>query len=108
MIIFTNRFIPDRFAAYTVAFIILMRPTHRADYALIAHERTHVKQFWRTLGLHGLMYPLSEKYRYKSELEAHRVEYQMAPERLDRLASSLARNYGLEISFGRAREEISK
>lgn len=108
MIIFTNRFIPDHFAAYTFLFVILMRPTHRHDYALIAHERTHVKQFWRSLGLHGLLYPLSKKYRLKAELEAHRLEYRLAPERLDRLASNLARNYDLDISFGRAREEISK
>lgn len=106
MIIRTNRFIPKRFQALTIGPIILIRPEAAHDQALIAHERTHVRQFWRWLGLNGLLYKLSKKWRYKFELEAHQVEYLHATWRLDQLARNLTTNYGLGITEADAREAI--
>ena len=108
MIIRTNRFIPKRFDAYTIGPVILIRPTRADDAALIAHERVHLQQFYRWLGLNGLLYLFSKKWRLEFELEAHRVEYSLAPNRLDVLAANLAHNYNVGITFTQAREAICR
>lgn len=106
MIIKTNKFIPKRFSAYTIGPIILIRPEWAADKILLQHERCHVQQFWRYLGLNGLLYKFSKRWRLKFELEAHRVEYRLDPSRLDRLANNLASNYGLSLMISDARQMI--
>ena len=70
LVLVTN-FIPSRFDAYTFGFIILVRPQFKDDVGLIAHEATHVNQFWRTFGFAGLLMRVSKKYRYECELEAY-------------------------------------
>ena len=44
------------------------------DTGILQHELTHVKQFYRMLGFHGLLYLLFDTYRYRSEIEAYRVQ----------------------------------
>jgi hypothetical protein len=100
-IISTNKFIPARFSAYTIGFIILIRPEYRDDIGLIEHEKVHVHQFWRTLGLNGLFYWLSKRKRLEYEVEAFRkqLEYAEEPSTSRKLfAVYLASNYKLDIS----------
>jgi hypothetical protein len=101
-IISTNKFIPARFSAYTIGFIILIRPEYWDNIGLIEHEKVHVHQFWRTLGLNGLFYWLSKKKRLEYEVEAFRkqLEYAEEPSTSRKLfAYYLVANYKLNITL---------
>jgi len=97
MVFYTNWFIPAKFSAVTYGPFIFIRPTKREDIGLLAHEKTHVKQFWRN-PLFGLFYLLSSKARLKYEVEAYREQLKYHPDRLDAFATSLATKYNLGIT----------
>ena len=107
LVIVTN-LMPKRFDAYTFGFFILVRPQFKDNAALIAHEATHVKQFWRTFGLAGLFYWLSNKKRYEHELEAYRAQLALSPHSEGRFATYLATNYGLDITVAEAKADLLK
>ncbi|OXE35255.1 MAG: hypothetical protein CGW95_14985 [Phenylobacterium zucineum] len=107
LVIATN-FLPSRFDAYTVGFVILVRPEKRNNKALIAHEATHVKQFWRTFGLAGLFYTFSKKKRYEYELEAYRAQLALSQGSDGVFATYLATNYGLDVTVAEARADLLK
>lgn len=73
MIIYTNRLIPSGFDAITLLFVILIRPNKRDDPQLIAHEKVHVRQFWRSWGTFHIRYLLDENYRFECEVEAYKM-----------------------------------
>jgi hypothetical protein len=52
--------------------IIRIRPRYQNDKGLHEHEAEHVRQWWRTLGLHSLLYLVSRKYRLWAEVAAYR------------------------------------
>jgi hypothetical protein len=107
VIFVTNLFIPARFGAYTFGPIIFVRPEFKDDTGKIEHEKTHVRQFWRTLGLAGLFYVLSKKKRLAYEVEAYKVELTYHPEKLDQFATALSQKYNLGISVDDARRELT-
>lgn len=100
--IFLTTLIPRRFDAYTIGPIILLRPTSCNDAGLIAHERTHVRQFWRTLGLAGLLMLTSRKWRLRYELEAYREQLKIDMGKEGIFAMYLSKNYNLNIDFAKA------
>lgn len=53
--------------------IIIVIYANNKDYRedIVLHELTHVKQFYRTGGLHFFLYKLSDRYRIRSEIEAY-------------------------------------
>ena len=65
---------PERLGGMANAFVIRIRPKYANDAGLIAHEKEHVRQFWITLGMHGILYLLSKRYRLWSETKAYRVQ----------------------------------
>jgi len=73
-VIRTDALIPQRFDAMSVGVAVLIRPSAAKNEALIEHELTHCRQFYRTLGIHALLYWLSAEHRLKSELEAYAVQ----------------------------------
>lgn len=100
MVIFTNRFIPEQFAGYTVFCFALIRPEYREDLGLIEHEKTHVKQFWRLPFIHGLRYRFSKSYRLNCEVEAYKE--QLKHYKVDRtylLAKHLVDHYNFDLSI---------
>lgn len=106
---YTDRFIPARFAAYTIGPLVLIRPSHRWDRGLLEHELVHVGQFWRTLGLTGIGYWLSRRYRLACEVEAYREQLRWcaSPAASSRLfARFLAEKYDLRISAEQALAEL--
>ena len=105
MIFYTNRFIPKRFAAYTIGPVILIRPEDKDDGPLLVHEQTHVKQFKRTLGLNGVL-GLFESYRRKYEVEAYKAQIAAGAD-LDRCAELLATNYNLDLTQDQARKLLT-
>lgn len=100
MIFYTNRFIPERFAACTRGPFIFIRPEYRDDIGLLEHEKTHVKQWYRTLGLHSFLYLFSKNYRLKSEVEAYRQQSKFTedPHKFIKFAELLSMNYNLPIT----------
>lgn len=71
--------VPDKFGACTRAIFVFIRKKYQDDTGLLMHEKTHVKQFYRTLGLHPFLYLLSKTYRLKSEVEAYREQLKWKP-----------------------------
>lgn len=111
IVLYTDRLIPARFAGYTVGPLILIRPSHRWDRGLLEHERVHVAQFWRTLGLSGIGYWLSRRYRLACEVEAYReqLRWDSSPALAARLfARFLSEKYDLKISVDQALAELSR
>lgn len=99
MIFYTACFVQPGFAATTRGPLVFIRPEYRQDIGLLEHERVHVRQWLRTLGLHSLLYAVSKAYRLGSEVEAYREQarhYQ--DDRRPLFAEFIAYNYGLDIT----------
>jgi len=95
--------IPDWQGGYARAWFIRIRPKYRDDIGILEHEKIHVKQFWRTFGLYGLLYLCIKKYRLWSELKAYREQLKYPPangsdEYRRDYARAIATNYGLDVS----------
>lgn len=86
------------FAAQTFYFFIFIRSQYKNDEGLLQHELVHIWQFYRTFGLHGWIYKLSEKYRLKSEVEAYKKQLEYNPEFIDYYAERIASLYNVKIS----------
>ena len=100
MIFYTNRFIPERFAAITVGFVILIRPQYREDVGLHEHEKTHVRQFLHD-PLYAFRYTFSKKWRLKYEVEAYVRQLEFVSDRQyyrHRFAEFLRDKYNLDIT----------
>ena len=96
---------PDWKAGYSRAWFIGIRPAYKDDKGLLEHEKVHVKQFWRTLGFHGLLYLLSKRYRLNAEVEAFKVQMEYAEDKeaaRGSFALRLATNYHLDITVSEA------
>jgi len=83
LIFYTNKFIPASSAACARGPVIFIRPEYRDDKGLEAHEQVHVRQWWRTLGLHSLLYLVSKRYRLNAEVEAYREQLRYPPASAD-------------------------
>ena len=94
------------FAGKAFGPVILIRAGYEHDRGLLAHELVHVRQFWRTFGLHPLFYWLSKRYRYRAELEAYheQLRYTNRPELF---AHYLADKYGLDVSYTEALADLT-
>lgn len=100
-VIKTNRFIPQDLHARAVFFLVLVRPEKAGDFALIEHEKVHVRQWAAALCLgllaafvlwecppasrawseavaivspflHGWLYRYYPRYRLWAEVQAYR------------------------------------
>jgi len=73
-VIYTDE-LDNRYGARTYCIFpitwIKIRPKYKDDTGLLLHELTHVKQIYRTLGLHCILYPLYWRYRLRAEIEAY-------------------------------------
>jgi len=54
--------------------IIRIKPSHKDDKGIQAHELVHVRQWWRTFGFHSGLYLTRRCYRLHSEVEAYRKQ----------------------------------
>jgi len=102
-IFFTKRFLHG-FRGYNYGPVVCVHPDSRNDKGLIEHELTHSKQFFRTFGLHAILYWISKRYRLRAEVEAYAVQlkyYDESPqERDDRIilfGEFIAKDYNLDI-----------
>lgn len=108
-VIYTNNIIPDKFAGQTIGPFIFIRPSHKGDKGLLEHEKVHVRQFWSTLGLFGIPYLLSKKYRLKYELEAYKEQLKYySTDKRSLFAHFLATKYNLDITQEEALKLLSE
>ena len=109
-VFFSDLFMPKRFAGYTVGPLIFIRPSHRDDVGLLAHERVHVRQWLRSLGLlHSLRYLLSDSYKLACEVEAYQAQAACYPDdRLPLFAGYIAKDYSLSITQADALKLLRK
>jgi len=109
MVIYTDKFIPDRFGGIIYGPIILIRPKYRDDIGLLEHEREHVRQWWRGWGVgYWLRYTFSHKWRLRYELEGYRVQLLYSPQHKSKFAYFLATNYRLTITWEEAFDLLSE
>lgn len=100
-LVFYTNLIPERFTGYTVAFVILLRPSIKGNIPLLEHEKIHVNQFWRTLGLNGLFYLFSKEKRLQYELEAYKKQLEFEPNKefsKQVFAKYISTNYNLNVT----------
>lgn len=89
--------------------VIRLRPRYRADAGLLAHELTHVRQWYATLGPHSLLYLVSRRYRLWAEVRAYRIQACHYPDdRRPLFARFIAANYGLNVTVDAALEALRK
>ena len=99
------------FAGFTNAFVVRILKSKINDRSILEHELTHVKQWYRTLGLHGILYLVSKKYRYRAELEAYRHQLKFVKNKYlsaDRFASYISRKYNLNVPKSKALIDLLK
>ena len=73
LLVYTDR-LPQNSNGCANGPIIRIRPAYKGDEGLKQHEICHVHQWWRTLGLHSLLYLVSKRYRLRAEVEAYRKQ----------------------------------
>lgn len=107
MIIYSDRLVPKGFGAITIGSIIFMRPKHKGDEGLLAHEMVHVRQWKEAKGTFWIKYLTCKEFRLKCEVEAYKVQLQHDPENLIRFARYLATGYNLDITLDQAIKLLS-
>lgn len=98
-------------AGYQRRWCAHIHPDYADDAGLLAHELTHVRQWWRRPLSHGKRYARSEVYRLNAEVEAFRAQLAAYPAEhrdyyLDRLAHRLATYYGFGLTPDEAAEAL--
>lgn len=79
--------------------VIRILEAYRDDAGILAHEMVHVKQWFRTLGLHSFLYILSDDYKLSAEVEAYKEQMTHYPgDRRPLFAKFLSERYDLSIT----------
>ena len=96
---YTIRFVPKGFAGCARGPVIFIRPEYKDDYGLYRHERVHVRQWITSLGLHSVLYLLSDRYKLECELEAYREQLlHYDTDKSELFSKFISESYGLSIS----------
>ena len=90
--------LPARYGGYTSLWNIRIRPRYRDDKGLLAHEKTHVRQFWRTPFLHWCRYKKNAAYRLTCEVDAYQVQLKSSPGNEWVYAGFISTKYNLNIT----------
>jgi len=69
--VFLSDKIREPFSGYSRFVYIVIKPNCIDDLGLIEHELTHIRQFYRTLGLMDLLKHFSKRIKLNRELEAY-------------------------------------
>mgnify|MGYP006921400208 CR=1 FL=1 len=101
MVIYSDRLVPDRFAAVTFGPISFIRNEYRDDAPLHTHEAVHRRQFWCNPVMHGVLYFMSSNYRLDAELEAYGKQADLAPEHFEKYVDFIMAKYRMPESVTR-------
>jgi hypothetical protein len=83
------------YSAFCWCLFIVVRPEKRGKCKILEHELVHCKQFYRSLGFYPLMYSISRRYRYKSEIEAYKEQIRLGGATIEEAANWIIKNYGI-------------
>ena len=104
MIVGTN-LIPQGFSAFCLWPFIFVKPEHRSDSALIAHELVHYQeQAWIT-PLWVALYLISRKFRLAAEVRAYTRQIQLGGVTREQAAKALL-SYRLGITYAKAMQDL--
>jgi hypothetical protein len=99
--------LPDGFAGMANGPVIRILKSHKDDVGLYQHELEHVKQWFRTLGIHPILYFFSDTYKLWSEVRAYKKQAACYPDdRKPRFARFIATKYNLSITEADALEKL--
>jgi hypothetical protein len=99
--------LPDGFSGTANGPVIRLLKSHKDDIGLYQHELEHVKQWFRTLGMHSFLYLLSDRYKLWSEVQAYKVQSgYYAEDRRAMFARFIATRYNLSITEADALEKL--
>lgn len=108
-VFYTDKFVKDTFAGCAIGPFVFIRPIYKNDKGLLAHEQTHVKQFFFTLFTHGLLYKFIPKYRLWSEVQAYKVQASYyEKDKTGLFASYIATRYNLDVTQEEVEKMLSK
>ena len=112
-VFYTDRIMKDWMDAMAMGPFVFVRKSWQTNEPLLTHELVHVKQFYRTLGLLGIFYKVSAKFRLRMELEAYRAQLKQTPlhlhnKKLHAFAHVLSTHYKLNITSEKALELLKK
>jgi len=93
---------------------IKIKKKYQYDVGLLNHEILHVKQLYKLLIIfHVILYRFNERYRYKCELEAYRVQLNSYDDsQIDRIktidlfAKAIMSKYNLDVSEDEIRIDL--
>jgi len=89
--------------------VIVIRKDWKQDKKLWEHEYEHVRQFYVTLFLHGLLYKFSRKYRTWAEARGYAAQTADDKSDLDTMARRMALPvYDLQLTREECKQEILK
>jgi hypothetical protein len=99
LVFYTDFLVPDKSAGCARGPFIFIRPKYKHDIGLLKHEQEHVKQWLMTLGFHGLLYLLFDKYKLWAEVQAYKKQsLYYEQDRLELFAEYIANDYKLDIT----------
>lgn len=101
---------PEGTGGYARAWFIRLRPKYINDWGIFEHEKFHVRQWYFTLGLHGLLYLLCKQYRLWSEVQAYKYQLSFPPynvENKELFAKFIAEDYKLDITKEEALKRLT-
>lgn len=105
--IFVSENLEPQFGGKTNGPVIRIREKYQNDDGLLHHELTHVKQWYRTLFLHSLLYKFSLLYRLDSEVEAYKEQLKYYKDDRSKIfARFIATEYGLDVSEEEVLDEL--
>lgn len=109
MVFYSDRFVPKDSAACARGPFIFIRPQYRANVGLLEHERVHVRQWYRTLGIHSFLYLLSKRYRLNAEVEAYRAQARYyADDRRPLFARFICDKYRLSVNYADVLADLNR
>ena len=102
LIIYTNWFLKDwQWGCFFG--LIFIRPEHRDDPGIEAHELTHAAQFWEFLVLgFMILYTFHRRSRFAFEAAAYRAQLKYHPDHKAVYANILTSQYNLNITTDEA------
>lgn len=96
------------FAGSALGPSIKIQEKYKEDKGLLEHELTHVRQFYKTLGLLPILYHF-DKFKYKYEVEAYRIQLKYAKNKkwaAELFAGFIADRYNLEVDASKVKEDL--
>lgn len=76
-------------------FVIRIEKDAANKDAILAHELVHVKQWWLSLGIHPILYALSECYRIWAEVQAYKKSIEYGAHTKESAARVIADKYNI-------------